>query len=185
MSKFLLMGTAVLGGVACSSSPASYSSPVAITMGVKSGDVTAGAITEQKDVNTVSGNPYAAFIQAARTKLGKDPTSIQLDSLTATLDAQSTGVTKLEDIFTGTVKVQFAMNTTGHVFDVGQVSGPTGPGPVTATVTFDDTQLQGTDHSELIGGQFKVSLQGAAATGFASAGANATVDLTFAFAAFE
>jgi hypothetical protein len=170
---------------ACGADPVSYSAPVGIELKAKSGDAPNGVIAEQKDITTESGNPYGAFVTDARTQLGgTDPSSIQLDGLTITLGAQSTGVASLDEIFTGPVDVLFLMNTSNNTYPAGTITDPTGTGPADLAVSFDDGQL-GDDWAGLLGGQFKVVVRGAAATGFTSKGADATLQLTFTFAAFQ
>jgi len=171
---------------ACGSDPVSYSAPVGIELKAKSGDAPNGVVTEQKDITTESGNPYGGFVSDARAKLGgNDPGSIQLDALTLTLGAQSTGVTTLDEIFTGPVDVQFLMNTSNNTYAVGTITDPSGAGPDGLAVSFDDSQVGGDDWTALLGGQFKVVLRGNAADGFTTKGADATLQLTFTFAAFQ
>ena len=84
---------ALLSLVGCSDDPVSYSSPVSINLKAESGAVNGAAISDEKGITTESGNPYAAFVSDARAKLGRDPGRIEVDGLTLTLGAQSTGVT--------------------------------------------------------------------------------------------
>src|ERR1041384_3376172 len=111
---------------ACGSDPVSFSAPVGINLKAKSGDVASTAISEDKAITTETGNPYGAFVSDATMKLGHEPTRIEIDHATLLLGAQSTNVTKLEDVFTGVVDVAFIMNDTGNTYDVGTVSNPTG-----------------------------------------------------------
>ena len=183
LASFLL---AAISLPACGSDPVSYSAPVGIELKAKSGDAPQGVIAEQKDITTESGNPYGAFVTDARTKLGgTDPGSIQLDSLTLTLGGQTTGVTGLEEIFTGPVDVQFLMNTSNNTYAVGSITDPAGAGPDEVSVSFDDTQVGGDDWTALLGGQFKIVLRGAAADGFTTKGADASLELAFSFSAFQ
>src|SRR5262245_11437532 len=92
---------------ACGDDPVNYSSPVGIELKAKSSDVTNTAITEEKGINTESGNPYGVFVTEATNKLGHEPGNVQLDKLTLTLGAQSTNVTALEQVVTGDVYVKF------------------------------------------------------------------------------
>ena len=172
--------------VACGSDPVSFSQPVGIELKAKSGDVNNNAISELKDITTESGNPFGAFITAARAKLGNhDPSRIELPMLTLTLGAQSTGVTKLDDVFTGDVDVAFLMNTSSNTYDVGHVTNPAGVGPDSVDSTFVSTQLSAADYQLLLQGQFKVQVRGPAAAGFQSKGAEASIQATFTFDAFQ
>ena len=170
---------------ACGSDPVGYSAPVGIELKAKSGDAANNAITEQKDITTESGNPYGAFTNEAMTKLGgKAPSSIGLDQLTLTLGGQSTGVAKLEDVVTGDVDVAFVVNNSNNTYDAGHVTSPTGVGPVNMSTVFDWTQVSAADRTEMLGGSFKVALRAPAAAGFASSAAEASLQVTFTFAAF-
>jgi hypothetical protein len=122
----------------------------------------------------------------ARAHLGNhDPARIELPSLTLTLGAQSTGVTKLEEVFTGDVDVAFLMNTSNNTYDVGHIMNPIGVGPDSVDVTFISTQLSSTDYTLFLGGQFKIVVRGPAATGFQTKGAQATIQATLTFDAFQ
>ena len=170
---------------ACGANPVSYSTPVGINLKVKSSDVSNSAITDDKAITTESGNPYGAFVNDAKAKLGKAPSRIEIDNLTLTLGAQSTGVTALEQVYTGDVDVALITNDTNSTYDVGHVIGPTGVGPVNVDVAYASDQVSAADFAKILSGSFKVVLRGPAAATFQSKGAEANLDLTFTFAAFE
>jgi hypothetical protein len=183
MKNFLPL--ALLALAACGDDPVSYSAPVAINLKAKSGDVSNNAISDEKGITTESGNPYGAFVNDAHTKLGKDPARIELDKLTLTLGAQSTGVTALDAVYTGDVDVAFITNDTNNTYDVGHVMNPAGTGPVDVNVAFQSDDVPPADYVKILGGSFKVVIRGAAAASFSTKGAEASLDLTFTFAAFE
>lgn len=170
---------------ACGSDPVSYSAPVGINLKAKSSDVVNNAITDDKAITTESGNPYGAFVNDARTRLGKDPGAIELDQLTLTLGAQSTGVIALNEVYTGDVDVAFVMNDTNNTYDAGHATSPTGVGPVDMSVVFRSNQVSAVDFPKLLSGSFKVVIRGAAAVGFSTKGAAANLQATFTFAAFN
>ena len=171
---------------ACGSDPVNYSAPVGIELKAKSGDVTNAAVTELKDITTESGNPYGAFTNEAMAKLGgKTPSRIELSNLTLTLGAQSTGVAALEEVLTGDVDVAFIVNDTNNTYDAGHIMNPTGVGPDTMDITFDWAQVAATDRTKMLGGSFKVVLRGPAAATFSSKGADASLQTTFTFDAFQ
>jgi len=178
---------AVLGVAACGSDPVSYSVPVGITLKAKSADVSGTTITEDKAITTETSNPYGAFVNDARTKLGRDPTRIEVDRLTLTLGADSTGVTALDQVFTGPVDVSMIMNDTNNTYVIGSVDSPRGPGPVDVEVSLDGHMIATVpqDFTRYLSGSFKVVARGSAAADFASKGAEATLQLTFTYAAFE
>ena len=171
---------------ACGTDPVNYSAPVGIELHAKSADVNMSVVTEQKDITTESGNPYGAFINAAMAKLGgKEPSRIEIDKLTLTLGAQSTGVSKLDDVLSGDIDVAFLANSSNNTYDAGHVMNPTGVGPVPVTPDFDWSMVATQDVAQMLNGSFKVALRGSAATGFTTKGADATLQLTFTFTAFQ
>ena len=171
---------------ACGADPVNYSAPVGIELKAKSGDVAQSVVTEQKDITTESGNPYGSFTNTATTKLGgRQPSRIEIDSLSLTLGAQSTGVAKLEDVVTGDVDVAFLTNDSNNTYDAGHVTSPTGVGPVAMTPDFDWAMVAPADQPKMLGGSFKVVLRAPAATGFSTKGAEASLQVTFTFSAFE
>ena len=171
---------------ACGTDPVNYSAPVGIELHAKSTDVNMSVVTAQKDITTESGNPYGAFINSAKAKLGgKDPSRIEIDNLTLTLGGQSTGVSKLDDVLSGDVDVAFLANTSNNTYDAGHVMNPTGVGPDTITPDFEWSMVAMQDVAQMLNGSFKVALRGPAATGFTTKGADATLQLTFTFTAFQ
>jgi hypothetical protein len=179
----VLLGVLVLSGC----DPVSFSAPVGINLKAKAADVKTGVISEDKGITTESGNPYGAFINEARAKLeGKDPASIEIDSLTLLLGTQSSGVTALEQVFTGKVEVFFEMNDTDNSYPVGNITNPKGSGPLELDVTFDSDTITGEDRTKLLGGSFETVIRGPAATSFAPPStAEAALQLTFTFEAYE
>ena len=133
MSRFV--GIFVIGLLAaCGDDPVSYSAPVGINLKAESGEVNGTAISDEKDITSETGNPYGAFISDSRELIGGDPTRVELDSLTLTLGAQSTGVTALEQVYVGDVDVLFLMHESNNTYPAGRVAGGlsdrcTGRGP--------------------------------------------------------
>jgi hypothetical protein len=182
--RFLLM--ALLAVSACDTNPASFSQPVGINLKAKSGDVSNNAINEQKGINTESGNPYGAFIQAATSALGgKPPGRIEVEKATLLVGGGSTGVTTLDQIFTGEVDVLFTMNTSNNSYNVANLTNPTGGGPDSMTVVWKGSTVAAQDLPELLTGSFKVVLRGPAAASFPQAGAEANLQVTLTFEAFQ
>jgi hypothetical protein len=171
---------------ACGDDPVNYSAPVGIELKAKSGEVSANnSLTPEKSINTESGNPYGAFITEAKNKLGHDPSTIELDKVTMTLGAQSTNVTALEQVMTGEVFVKFLTNDTNNTFNAGKWTSPMGQGPVNGEVLFDYDMVGDPDVAKFLGGSFKVVLNAPAAADFATKGAEASLQVTFTFTAFE
>jgi len=173
---------------ACGDDPVSYSAPVGINLKAKSDDVANGVLTDEKGINTESGNPYGAFINDANDALGgADPATIELVDLDLLLGGDSDGVTDLGEIFAGATDVLFIMNDSDNSYPVGSVAidADTGAGPIPLSVSFDSADVAGDDWDRLLGGSFKVVIRGDAAAEFMNKGADADLQLTFTFAAFE
>ncbi|HEY5946858.1 MAG TPA: hypothetical protein VIV40_15250 [Kofleriaceae bacterium] len=184
MQKTPLMALVLLA--ACGDDPVNYSDDIGIEIKTKSTDAADNAITEEKGITTESSNPYGAFISEARNRLGHDPSDIKLERLTITLGAQSTNVTALEQVMTGDVYVKFLINDTNNTLQVGHFVSPTGPGPDVGDATFDMVDdATDADVAKIIGGSFKVVLNATPAPDFAGKGADASLQLTFTFSAFE
>lgn len=182
----LLVPAAVLVLAGCSKDPVSVSRPVGISVPVASHDAGAGgAIAVDKNINTESGNPYGAFVNAARDALGgNNPSRIAVVGLSLELLQSSTNVTALDQVFTGPVAVSFQMNGTNAIYPVGAVTDPTGTS-VGLQVAFDSQPIPPADYDSLVGGQFKVVLSGTAPNGFAGANALADIVANFVFVAYE
>lgn len=187
MTKTPLVALPLAFAAACTDDPVSYSAPVGITLQVRSNDVaTDGTMTLDKMITTESGNPYGKFIGDAQTKLGHDPSLIELDSVSLTLDTtKSTNVASLDQVMTGDSFASFVINDTDTVLAAAKFTNPTGIGPFAGSSTFDMTTLAEADIDKLVGGSFKVALDAPAAAGFEALGADAVLQLTFTFSAFE
>jgi hypothetical protein len=166
-------------------SAASYSAPVGINLKAKSGDVVQNVVSDKKAITTESGNPYGAFVNAAQQRLGRDPSRIEITGISLILGADSTGVTGLEQVFTGQVDVLFLMNDTNNTYNAGHVINPTGPGPVQVAIDFNGAAVSSVDYPKLLNGSFSVVVRGPAAASFPGAGAQASLQTNFTFVALE
>jgi len=180
-----LIPLALLSVTACGADPVNFSAPVGINLKAKSGEVANNAISDDKGITTESGNPFGAFISDAHNKLGQDPSRIEIDKLTLLVSATSIGITRLEEVYTGDVDVAFITNDTNNTYDAGHVMNPTGFGPVDVTVAFHSEDVSPADFTKILNGSFKVVIRGPAAASFSTKGAEANLQLTFTFAAFE
>ncbi len=172
----------------CGDDPVSYSAPVGINLKAKSDDTVAGVIDDEKGITTESGNPYGAFVSDARRELGgNDPSTIEVDRVDLFLGASSSGVTRLGEVFTGDVDLLFQMNDTNTSYPVATttIAADASAGPTGFDVTFDGGAISDADYAKLLGGSFKVVIRGTAAAGFDAKGADADLQTTFTFAAFE
>lgn len=176
-------------GCACSDDdPVSHSAPIGLTLSAKSDDVQGdGTITDDKNITTESGNPWGKFVDDAEAELGGAPGSIELVELTLLLGADSDGVTELREIFDGTVDVQFELEDTGNFYSVASanIDADTEGREVSFERLFDYEEFDGAEVDALLAGSFKVLLGGPAAAGFADANADADMQLTLVFEAFE
>ncbi len=174
-------------GVGCSDDPVSYSAPVGINLKAKSSDSVAGTISEEKGINTESANPYGAFVADARAKLGMDPGEIDVDRVELLLGSSSSGVVSLGEVFDGTVEILFKMNDTdnSYVVAAGAISSATTSGPISLDVSFAERDVSAIDHSKLLSGSFKVVARGPTKAGFSTKNAEAELQVTLTFEAFE
>ena len=85
----------------------------------------------------------------------------------------------------GDVDVLFLMNDTNNTYTAGRISNPTGTGPLAVGVLFESDAVADQDWTKLLGGSFKVIIRGTAAPGFQNKGAEAELQVTLTFNAFE
>jgi hypothetical protein len=172
---------------ACGDDPVSYSAPVGINLKAKSADTANGVVSDEKAINTESGNPYGAFVTDAQRELGRDPAAIDVDRLELFLGAGSTKVTTLGEVFAGTVEIVFQINDTNNSYSVatGTIAASTTSGPVAFDASFDAAGVPQLDYDKMLNGSFKVVARGPAASDFMAKGAEADLQVTFTFAAYE
>lgn len=186
--RFVLASILIFGLAACGDDPLNYSAPVGINLKAKSSDTVNNVVSDEKGITTESGNPYGAFAAEARDALGgRDPALIDVEHVDIFLGAASTGVATLGEIFDGNVEVLFQMNDTDNSYPVahGTVATTTGAGPFALEVDFPAEAIPEADFVKLLGGSFKVITRGPAAADFTTKGADADLQVTFTFAAFE
>ena len=184
----VLAFAALLPVAACGDDPVRFSEPVGINLKAKSADTTGGVVSDEKGITTESGNPYGKFVSDARAALGgADPARIELEGLTLTLGAGSTGVARLGEVFTGQVDVQFIMNDTDNVVPAGggMIAATADGGPLDLEATFTSDGVASVDWTKLLGGSFKVAIRGPAGADFETKGADADLQLTLSFVAYE
>lgn len=193
MKQALLSVALVAAAVGCGSNPVSFSQPVDITLpAVQSKNVAPGSpLSTIKDISTAGSNPYGSFVTTAVQHLGgKNPSHIVATSLTLSMVTTPAGLT-FDQVFSGTVAVNFVMNGSSNQYAVGSIAGPTGAGPVNLTTAFNSASMTPSDYTGFLQGQFKVVIAGTATSG--STGFNntnptnetATIDATFGFIAYE
>ena len=188
-TRLALLATLSLITVACGGDeePVSVSAPIGINLKAEAGDVDNNVITIDKNINTETGNPWGAFVADVDGQLGGPPGDIELQSLELLLATSSEGFSELQEVFDGTVDVQFEMNDTGNFFPAGSVAiNSTVEGrSILLDPQFNFANVQASDLDKLLAGSFKVVLSGPAASGFEAANGKAELQLTFTFTAFE
>lgn len=172
---------------ACGGDPVSYSAPVGIHLKARSVSIANGIVNDEKSINTEPGNPYGAFVDDARARIGRDPSVIDVDRVELLLGAASTGVAALGEVFAGDAEVVFQMNDTGSSYAVaaGTIDAGTAAGPIALEIAFPADEIPDPDYVKLLSGSFKVIVRGPAAPAFQSRGADADLQVTLTFAAFE
>lgn len=187
MTRLIYVSLCSLALAACASDPISYSAPVGINLKAKSDDTVNNVVMDEKGINTESGNPYGAFVSDARRELGRDPGSIGVEQVTVFLGAGSTGVVRLGEVFNGNVEVLFEMNDTNNSYPVaaGTIDAAASGGPIALGGSFDTDGVPDLDYAKLLGGNFKVIIRGPSATGFSTKGADADIQVTLTFGAYE
>lgn len=168
--------------------PVGFSQPVTINLKAKSADTVNNVVADDKSITSENANPYGKFIADAQTALGGvAPTRIALDATAMTLGTASTGVAGLGEVFTGQVEVLFTTNDTNNTYPAasGAIVATDRSGPITLASTFDSTTIASGDFAKVLGGSFKVGIRGPAGANFATKGADADIQVTLTFSAYE
>ena len=104
---------------ACADSPVAYSELVSIKLSdIKDKDVEGGFATEDKNINTEEGNPYGAFLSAAKGALdGVEPSRIELSEALVGLHADSEGVARLDQVFS---RIELILSTSTSTYTLAE-----------------------------------------------------------------
>ncbi len=168
--------------------PVSHSAPVGINLKADSDKVVGTNVTDKKNINTESGNPYGAFVNEAQNVLGRAPGRIEVDGVSILMAAGSTGVSMLSEIFNGRIDVMFEMSATTDTIPVAHtIIDPKtmGRGPIELEIDFDSANLAPANFADLVAGNFNVVYSGVVASGYSTLGAKADLQITFTFEAFD
>jgi hypothetical protein len=153
--RLLIFFVAALPLVHCADDPVAYSEVVSLKLsGIKHGDVQNGVASEDKNVNSESGNPYGEFIKSAEDALGgAEPGRVVLTSALVGVHADSKGVIQLEQVFSS---VELFVSSGTGTYPVGETTA-------LASSTADIVLAQDVDwqalHPILVGGDFKVGVR--------------------------
>jgi hypothetical protein len=151
----------LFGAVSCEDDeePVAQTDTIVIQLaGIKEGDIHDGVVEKDKNVATEVGNPYGAFLQAARVALGRNPGRIAVTSVAITLGGDSRGVISFADLFVGETNVFLRADVGGTVY-VARVTAPTGVGPLDCEVIAGDAALAPI-RDALLSGNFRVGIRG-------------------------
>ncbi len=158
VSPFLVAAFAAgLAFAACDSDPepVAVSETVSLKLGgMKEGDAKSGTHSQDKNVNSESGNPYGEFLKTARDRLNRDPSEIRVRRVDVRLHADSTGATDLGQVFADLEVFLANSNTT---IPLGTVDAPTGTSvqvPLNAGLSLDALQ------ASLLSGDLKAGARG-------------------------
>ncbi len=187
--RFLLPALISLSLVACGGDdPIEFSQPVTINLKAKSADTVNNVVANDKSITSENSNPYGKFVGDARAALGGvAPTRISLAATSLTLGTASTGVVGLGEVFTGNVEILFTTNDTNNTYPAaaGPIAAADRSGPIALVSTFDTATVSDVDFAKLLGGSFKVGIRGPAGANFAGKGADADIQVTLTFAAYQ
>lgn len=141
---------------ACADDPIAYSETVSVKLsGIKNGDLANGQASEDKNINTESGNPYAEFIKNARAALGgHDPSRIEITKADVRVHADSKNVSTLDAVFTS---LELFVATSATTIPVGSRNAPIGS---TASIVLDENLNYEPVYAVMLGGDFKIGVRG-------------------------
>lgn len=154
--KLCLVSAVALAIGGCSDA-VSHSETVSLKLGgMKEGDLKENKLSEEKNVNSESGNPYGVFIKNAKAQLdGRDPGQVAPVSAFLRMHSDTTGVTGFEEVFTS---MELFFSNSATTIPVGTVASPSG---TSVEVVLTDTNLEAL-HASMVSGDFKVGVRGPA-----------------------
>jgi hypothetical protein len=175
----------LVGAAACTGDLRSYEAPIDIQLSVKPGKKN-DIVTGEKGIKSEVGDPFGVFIEDVRRKLGRDPATLELRGAELDIGAGSIGAVVLGEVFLGTVRVLFQLDSTGSNYPVaaGDVAVTTA-GSLPLDASFDGDAIPDGDYLDFLGGGFKVSIIGPAAPALTAKPAAVDLQLRLTFAALE
>ena len=155
MSRLVVL--ALLSSMAgCGDDPVAYSETISIRLsGIKNGDIANGQASEDKNINSEVGNPYAAFLKNARERLGRDPGLIEIVSATVRVHADSKNISSLDVVFADMELFMADSATTIPFAHRATISGSSLGFPIDDDVDYEPIA------ASMLGGDFKVGARGA------------------------
>ena len=151
-----LLFALVIAVSGCGSAVA-LSGPLPLTFsGVDEKSLSDETIDKTESINSVTGNPYAAFLTIAKNNLGgKNPAAVVVEDLTLTL-VSATGFQNMQDLLAGPVLIYIKDSKTK--LELGRLLAPAGQGPQHVDVTADRTALVPINTTLVEGGDLKIEL---------------------------
>ncbi|MGB0592539.1 MAG: hypothetical protein ACPGU1_22875 [Myxococcota bacterium] len=139
----------------CADDPVAYSDVVSLKLsGIKDGDAKNGVTTEEKNINTESGNPYGTFLANAREALdGGEPGHVELNSALVGIHADSKGVAQLDQVFS---RVELFISSSTATYPLGDATSLSAS--TAAFVLSEDVDWE-TLQPTLVQGDFKVGVR--------------------------
>jgi hypothetical protein len=182
----LSVAVALAGACADDPDPVEVSEVVGIELKADADKVVGATLTDEKNINTESGNPYGAFVSDATQQLGRAPGRIEVETVDILIGAGS-DVTELNQIFDGEVEVLFVMNGSSDTIPVASVlidQTVQGGGPVALEPDYDWSTLSSPNFDDLVSGNFKVVYRGPTTVGYSGGPQKCNLQLDFTFVAF-
>jgi len=141
---------------ACDDDPVAYSETVSLKLsGIKNGDLDNGQASEEKNINTESGNPYAEFLKRARAKLGgRDPGAIEIVQADVRVHSDSKNVSTVDAVF---ASLELFITNSATTIPVGSRANPTGS---SVAIALDDNLDYEPVYDTMLRGDFKVGVRG-------------------------
>lgn len=155
LSKSLFIMSFVLALAGCGGSVV-VSDYVSLKLsGIKDGDVKNGQVSEDKNINTEEGNPYADFLRLASEELGGDtPSKIEVQSVTLKVHSDSKGISDFDALF---LNMEVFVSSNDTIANLGVFESIVGS--VLNLKNIDNDSLAPLQ-SALISGDFKMGIRG-------------------------
>lgn len=155
MSRFIMLAL-LISTAGCGDDPVAYSETISIRLsGLKNGDIANGQASEDKNINSEEGNPYAAFLKTARSRLGRDPGLIEIVSATVRVHADSKNISSLDAVFADMELFMSDSATTIPFAHRNTISGSSLEFPIDEDINYEPIM------ESMLGGDFKVGARGA------------------------
>ena len=149
----VLLATVTTSG--CADEPIAYSENVGLQLSaIKAKDVENGSVSEDKNVNTESGNPYGVFLKNAQENLnGSQPSYVSVTKAKIGLHSDSEGISRLDQAFK---RIELFVSTSKITVTIGSTTSLSGP---EANIDMNDDVDWKSLASVMTSGEFKLGLR--------------------------